>query len=154
MVERSNRSMVAGTLCQAFESTRLVSPSAGLGQALVLRPGLSPGLRVGLGTSTLLARRTSMRAAPASPTLPEDELKRIPISPMHSADERMARHQRDAGTRLAPGRLRLKARHRLQRLRLAQALLLDQIGEQECEVDRLLGVQPRIAHRVIAVVEI
>jgi len=33
---------------------------------------------------------------------------------------------------------------------LAQALLLDQIGEQESEVDRLLGVEPRIAHRVIA----
>src|SRR5712671_4377343 len=35
MVARSNRSMVAGTLCQAVESSRLVSPSAGLGQALV-----------------------------------------------------------------------------------------------------------------------
>src|SRR5215470_13766841 len=36
----------------------------------------------------------------------------------------------------------LKPRHRLQRLRLAQTLLLDQVGEQESEVDRLLGVEP------------
>src|SRR5689334_23207988 len=35
MVARSNRSMVAGTLCQVVEFIRLVSPSAGPGQAPV-----------------------------------------------------------------------------------------------------------------------
>ena len=37
---------------------------------------------------------------------------------------------------------------------LAGALLLEQFGQQEGEIDRLLGVEPRIADRVIAVVEI
>src|SRR5262245_13901390 len=44
--------------------------------------------------------------------------------------------------------------HRRQRLRLGGALGLEQIGEQEREIDRLLGVEPRIAHRVVAVLEI
>ena len=39
-------------------------------------------------------------------------------------------------------------------LALACALLLEQIGEQEREIDRLLGIEPRIADRVVAVVEI
>src|ERR1700761_2329548 len=42
-------------------------------------------------------------------------------------------------------------RHRLD---LAGAILLEQFGDQERHVDRLLGVQPGIAHRVIAVAEI
>src|SRR5579885_2170633 len=35
-----------------------------------------------------------------------------------------------------------------------RALFLEQFGEQECEVDRLLGIEPRVANRVIAIVEI
>ena len=54
----------------------------------------------------------------------------------------------------ARARERLQPRHRRQRLRLAGALLLEQVGQQEREVDRLLGIEPRIADRVIAVVEI
>src|SRR6476469_2260841 len=37
---------------------------------------------------------------------------------------------------------------------LAGALLLEQFGREEGEIDRLVGVEPRIADRVIAVVEI
>src|ERR1700733_7994031 len=44
-----------------------------------------------------------------------------------------------------------RGRHRLD---LARAVLLEQFGDQERHVDRLLGVQPGIAHRVIAVAEI
>src|SRR5207302_4823165 len=43
---------------------------------------------------------------------------------------------------------------RRQRPRLAAALLLDQVGEQERELDRLLGIEPRVADRVVAVVEL
>src|SRR5688572_18149966 len=41
-----------------------------------------------------------------------------------------------------------------QRPRLGGALGLEQVGQQEGEIDRLLGVEPRIADRVIAVLEI
>ena len=39
-------------------------------------------------------------------------------------------------------------------LRLAGALLLEQFGDQERHVDRLLGIEAGIADRVIAVAEI
>src|SRR5262249_16318515 len=43
---------------------------------------------------------------------------------------------------------------RWQRLRSRLPLVLEQLGEQESEVDRLLGVEARIAERVVAVVQI
>src|SRR4051812_11914153 len=49
--------------------------------------------------------------------------------------------------------VRSKSRHGRQRLRLADALLLDEISQEEGKIDRLFGIQPRIANRVIAVVE-
>src|SRR5690348_10577687 len=39
-------------------------------------------------------------------------------------------------------------------LKLCQPLFLEQFGKQEGKIDRLLGVEPRIADRVIPVVEI
>src|SRR5262249_59554024 len=48
----------------------------------------------------------------------------------------------------------LKPRDRRQRLRPAGTLLLEQIGKQKREIDRLLGIEPRIAHRVVAIVEV
>src|SRR5438046_2414245 len=42
----------------------------------------------------------------------------------------------------------------LQRLRLGCSSSLEQFGQQESELDCLFGVEPRIAQRVIAVVEI
>src|ERR1700733_8757514 len=48
----------------------------------------------------------------------------------------------------------LRAGDGRQRLRRERTLGLQEIGEQECEVERLLGVEPGIAHRVVAVVEI
>src|SRR4051794_25242182 len=50
--------------------------------------------------------------------------------------------------------VRSKSRHGRQRLHLADALLLDEIGQEECKIDRLFGIEARIANRVIAVVEI
>src|SRR5215213_3274203 len=47
-----------------------------------------------------------------------------------------------------------KARRDRQRLCLAGAFLLEQFGDQESHVDRLLCIQPGIAYRVIAIVEI
>src|SRR5512133_458895 len=46
------------------------------------------------------------------------------------------------------------ARRGRQRLGLGGALPLEQVGQQEGEIDRLLRIEPRIAHRVVAVVEI
>ena len=43
---------------------------------------------------------------------------------------------------------------RRERLRLGGALLLEQIGQQEGQLERLLGIEPRIADGVIAVVQI
>src|SRR6185437_14322999 len=51
-------------------------------------------------------------------------------------------------------RFNSETRRRRHRLYLAAALLLEQFGNQERHVDRLLGVQTRIADGVIAVVEI
>src|ERR1700742_1608240 len=48
----------------------------------------------------------------------------------------------------------LKSRRDRHRLDLAGALLLEQFGDQEGHVDRLLGIEPGIADRVVAVVEI
>ena len=44
--------------------------------------------------------------------------------------------------------------NRRHRLGVRRALFLEQLGQQEREIDRLLGIEPRIADRVIAVVEI
>src|SRR6202042_3051403 len=44
--------------------------------------------------------------------------------------------------------------YRRQRLWLTLTLRFEQVGEQEGEVERLLGVKPRIADRVVAVVQI
>src|SRR5579871_2409963 len=49
---------------------------------------------------------------------------------------------------------KLQPRNRGQRNGLAGALLLEQVGEQEREVERLIGVEARIADRTIAVVQI
>ena len=43
---------------------------------------------------------------------------------------------------------------RRHRLGLRQTLLLEQLGEQKGEINRLLGVKSRIADRVVPVVEI
>src|SRR4029079_7313417 len=40
------------------------------------------------------------------------------------------------------------------RLKLRRALFLEQFGKQECKINRLLCVKPRIADRVVPVVEI
>src|SRR5262245_49836940 len=48
----------------------------------------------------------------------------------------------------------LQSRHGRKRPHLASAFALEQIGEQEREVDRLLGIEARVADRVIAVVEV
>src|SRR5207248_8061465 len=48
----------------------------------------------------------------------------------------------------------LKPRRSRHRLDLAGAFLLEQFGDQERHVDRLFGIEPRIADGVIAVVEI
>src|SRR6202166_2572342 len=47
-----------------------------------------------------------------------------------------------------------KSRRNRHRLALAAALLLEQFGDQERHVDRLLGIETGIADRVIAVVEV
>src|ERR1700761_9193069 len=47
-----------------------------------------------------------------------------------------------------------ETRHGRDRFDLAAALLLEQFGDQEGHVDRLLGVEPGIARRVITVAEI
>src|SRR6202035_5028134 len=47
-----------------------------------------------------------------------------------------------------------EARDRRQWPRLGGALLLEQVGQQEGKIERLLGIEPRIADGVIAVVEI
>src|ERR1700760_3623720 len=47
-----------------------------------------------------------------------------------------------------------ETRYRRHRFDLGAALLLEQLGDQEGHVDRLLGVEPRIARRMIAVAEI
>src|SRR5262249_21056278 len=40
------------------------------------------------------------------------------------------------------------------RLKLGRPLLLEEFGKQECKINRLLSVKPRIADRVIPIVEI
>src|SRR5438552_14790164 len=47
-----------------------------------------------------------------------------------------------------------KSRRNRHRSGLAAALLLEQLGDQESHVDRLLGIEAVIADRVIAIVEI
>src|SRR4051795_6233316 len=47
-----------------------------------------------------------------------------------------------------------QSRHGRHRPHLAAAFLLQQFGNQESHVDRLLGIEPGIAYRVITVVEI
>src|SRR6266849_704201 len=49
---------------------------------------------------------------------------------------------------------KLQSRRRGQRLRPRLPFLLQQLGEQEGEIDRLLRVEPRIAERVVAVVQV
>src|SRR6202035_4742017 len=51
-------------------------------------------------------------------------------------------------------RLPLHPPHRRQRLGPSLPLCFEQISEQEGEVERLLDIEPRIAYRVVAVVQI
>src|SRR3981081_4876326 len=70
---------------------------------------------------------------------------------MHVKD-RWVRSQRGSGTSIAP--VRSEPGSSWQRPRLRGALGFEQVRPQERQIDRLLGVEPRIADRMIAILEI
>src|SRR5215470_17645521 len=53
-----------------------------------------------------------------------------------------------------PSSVSSQSRCSRQRLRLAGALALDQVGQKKCQIDGLFGIEARIADRVVAVVEV
>src|SRR5712671_4600602 len=98
-------------------------------------------------------------------------IRRIVVAPISHASgkastsatssSRMACSERTAKTRplrvlivARQNRSNSKSRRGRHRFGLAAALLLEQFGDQERHVDRLLGIEAGIADRVIAVVEI
>src|SRR5581483_1964427 len=106
-----------------------------------------------------------------STTAPNSSMRRMTVVPISQASgmastsaissSRMACSERAAKTRplreltvARQSRSKLETRRRRDRLHLAATLLLQQLGDQERHVDRLLGVETGIADRVIAVVEI
>src|SRR3954466_394477 len=72
-------------------------------------------------------------------------------SPRHEFS--VARHKRRTAAPLA-NRASLQSRRHLQRSRLPCSFGLEQFGQQESELDRLLGIEPRVAQRVIPVVQV
>src|SRR5262249_9213107 len=57
-------------------------------------------------------------------------------------------------SRSAGSRLRSEPGGGRQRPRPGGALGLEQVGQQECKVDRLLGIEPRVADRVVTILEV
>src|SRR6516164_6301143 len=59
-----------------------------------------------------------------------------------------------ARSRLGGSRLLSEPGGGRQRPRPGGALRLEQVGQQERKVDRLLGIEPRVADRVVAILEV
>src|SRR6202045_3908262 len=87
---------------------------------------------------------------PTAPHRPPSPFETLVVACVRTSSSRggwIEFRARFVGVRSHPGRGR-------QRLRPRFALLLQQLGEQESELDRLLGIEARVPESVVAVVEI
>src|SRR6266481_810629 len=122
------------------------------------------------GSCAVVSRSASSSIASTSMTAATSSTLRIVVLPISHAkgsaiasaatSSRMACSERTAKARplrelmvARQNRSKSESRRRGHRLGLAGALLLEQLRDQESHVDRLFGIQPGIADRVIAVVE-
>src|ERR1700761_5485733 len=129
---------------KAMMSAWSLAAAARAARARSRLPETSP--TIGLSCATAMARRSAGRSGMVKRKTDNGGRttdKTLPLSPVFF-------FCRPSSVLCRP----LHPRPRRQRLGLALAFGLEQIGEQEGEVERLLGIEARIADRVIAVVQI
>src|SRR5712691_1653297 len=157
MANSQNRPAMISATPTAAEPRSLTRPICG-SCAVVSR---SASFSIAVLSSSIAS--TSMTTATSSTlrivVLPISHAKGSAIASA-ATSSRMACSERTAKARplrelmvARQNRSKSESRRRRHRLGLAGALLLEQLRDQERHVDRLFGIQPWIADRVIAVVE-
>src|SRR5438874_7100179 len=158
MANNQNRPAMTSATPTAAEPISLTRPICGSWS--MVRQSASFSIAV-LSNSTTSTRTTTATSS----------IRRIMVAPISHASgsdsasaatsSRMACSERIAKARplrvlivARQNRSNSKSRRNRHRFGLAAALLLEQFGDQESHVDRLLGVEAGIADRVIAIVEI
>src|SRR5258708_31419245 len=120
-------------------------------RALSALPATSP--TIGLSWAMVMASRSgTLMANHLAPARQGGNPGTAGVPPALSCkDSRQEEGRRAGGTPAVPGLNRGRSR---QRQAPAKALFLQKLSKQKCELDRLLGVQARIAEGVVAIVEV
>src|SRR5712672_902351 len=158
MANNQNRPAMTSATPTAAEPMSLTLPICGSWSVVSRSASFSIAVLSNSTTSTrTTAATSSMRrivVAPTSHAIGKASASAISSS-RTACSERMAKARPLRVLIVArQNRSNSKSRCDRHRLGLAAALLLEQFGDQESHVDRLLGIEAGIADRVIAIVEI